>query len=428
MIRLGHRVALGWVLAGLAAGAIAQTSGPSATASALTMRRLTLADAYALAAERSETLGIAVADWRAAEARYRQETAAQWPELSAAGSGLWREAGEDGGRASTYRAGVSAAYPIFNGFRTARLAAARDAEGEALSYDLARQRQLLYQDVADAFYQSLASMRELMALDEQAVALAQRVDELKRRIQLGRSRTAELLAAQTQSADVRIFQAQAAGVRDAALELVSFLTGLPAEELQLEDETALPELAQIGRYLSQTNARPDVLAEEARVREAAAETRAEEARRNVQVDVGGNLYAWSDPGDPGDWDVTLRASVPIFDHGRRRAGTAEKRQELRAAELQLSAAQRSADRDVRLAFREVRSALEQWAAVAEALRVATENVDTQTRDYAMGRANNLDVLAAVFQLHTLRRRAAALEMQAKAAAVHLLVAAGEPPA
>jgi outer membrane protein TolC len=78
-----------------------------------------LTTAYELALTKSESLQISAAEWRAAEALYRQAIGAMWPEVSAKGDAKWNPDSD------TRRAGVGASWTVFDGFRNARTADAR---------------------------------------------------------------------------------------------------------------------------------------------------------------------------------------------------------------------------------------------------------------------------------------------------------------
>jgi outer membrane protein len=386
---------------------------------------MNLTQAYDLAVERSETLKITEAEWRAAEARYREAVGAGWPEVRGAATANSQDVGGEARREDdTWRIGVGASWTLFNGFRTLRDAAARRAEGEAIRFDSARTRQLLYQDVADVFYLTLALEGEGKALEDQVGALTGRIEELDHRVRLGRSRKADLLSAQAQVSEARVETAQLEGQRAASLELLSFLTGKPAGELRPVDDTAMPTPAGVPRATEASPDRPDLLAGGKRVEAAEFDAKAARSERNVKADIGANVYAAGEDADAGDWDVVLRAELPLFDGGTRRARVAERDAQVEIRELRLAELRRTADRDVRFALERALSALAQWAALREALAVTSENYEIQRRDYELGRASNLDVLAALVQKHSLRRRDAVLEMQARAALVRLQVAAG----
>lgn len=385
---------------------------------------LTLDRAYTLALDRSETLKIGDAELRAAEARYRQAAGGFWPELRAEAGADLRDEASGERETEEYRAGLGATWTIFQGFRTLRSVAARKADGESLVFTQARDRELLYEDVADVLFQTIALRKEAAVLDEAIRALDERVAELERRVALGRSRRGDLLSAQAQAADYRIVAAQVRGLHDAAREMLAFLTGLPAAELNPADESPLPSSDTVARILGARGVRADIAAAEKSAEAARLDAKAEAGARNVTVSADGNLYVWRDPERDGDWDLAIRAELPLFDRGIRRADTAEKVAQADARDLRLAELRRVADRDTRMAVREFESLLEQWASLQDALRVAAENVDLQRADYDIGRANNLDVIAALIQQYGLQRRDAALSMQVRAALVRVQVAAG----
>jgi outer membrane protein len=380
---------------------------------------LTLPGAYRRTLERSEALQIGEAEWRAAEARYRRAIGGRWPEVRAEASALARESNDE---VAGIGAGVT--WTLFDGFRSLRDAEARRAEGEAVRFDTARARQLLYEDVASAYFEALARDGEDAALANEEAALEARVAELEMRLAVGRSRRAELLAARTQVADIRVEIAQARMLRDAARELLAFLTGLPADDLVLAPPDALPAAEQVAAVLAAEADRPDLLAAAKRIEAAQREVEGARAEQGVKVTADGNLYLWRDPADEDRWDLALRVELPLFDRGVREAAVAERLESVRVRELRLSELGRIATRDVRLALRETLGGLTQWSALQAALAVAEESWQQQQRDYELGRAGNIDVQVALAQLHSVRRREAVLAMRVRAALVRLQVAAG----
>lgn len=385
---------------------------------------LTLRDAYELALVQSEALQIGEAELRSAEARYRQATGGRWPELRAEAVADLRDEVSGDRESEEYGAGVGARWTIFQGFRTLRTVEARAAERDAAWLNQARLRELLYQDVADLFYQTVAQERELAVLADAKRALHERVAELERRVGLGRSRRAELLSAQVQTADLAITVEQARGARDAARELLAFLVGRAADSLDLRVGDPLPDQADLARVLEVPRTRADVAAAEKQAEAARLAARATAGDRQVKVTTDGNFYVWRDPDDEGDWDLVVRAEIPLFDRGARRAAVAEGLADAQARAWSLAELRRAADRDVRLAARAMESRLGQWVALQEALRVVRENYELQRGDYELGRSSNLDVLVALGQLYALQRQEAQLEMQVRAALVQVQVAVG----
>lgn len=389
---------------------------------------MTLVQAYERALERQESLQIGEAEMRAAQARYLAIAGSRWPELSAVAAGSAEEdTGDNRGEPTESFVGINARWTVFQGFRTVREGEALKAEERALGFDNERRRQLLLQDVADVFYQCLAYEDELAALADETDALLRQVEVTRERVKLGRSREADLLSARTQLANLQVTVAQIRGLLAASRELLAFLVGRPVNGVTLVDETSLPEPAGLEAALTAAANRPDALAAAARVQAAEQSLEAQQADRQPVVTAEANAYAWMDPDDDPAWDASIRASLPLFDKGVRRANEAERAEAVRISELRLDEVRRIASRDVRLATVELDSLLTQRNALFGALSVAEETVLLKNRDFELGRASQLDTLVAIAQWHNLRRRLASLDMLARAAAIRVHVAAGTAP-
>lgn len=380
---------------------------------------LNLTAAYEMAVAKSESLQISVAEWIAAEARYRQSLGTMWPEVSVKGDADWTDANDNS------RAGIGASWTVFDGFRTARSAAAKEAEGIALYHNVEHARLLLYEDVADVFYQTLSFKGQRAASQEQLKTLENRAAELERRVKLGRSKLSDLLTTSNQIAEICLTIEQLNQSYAATLELLAFMTGQPASGLQLMDQTPLPVIDDVDKYLAATATRPDIAAGEARVDASKLDMKAAKSDRAPKVTIDGNTYLLRDPQDQNEWDLVLRLEMPLFDRGMRSARVAETDQQLKISELRLAELRRSSELDVRQAYQSLFYELRQWSELQRAIGVASETLALLRKDYEFGRVNNLDVLSASVQLWGLRRREAALAHQLRADMIHLHVAAGK---
>ncbi|MCC7299741.1 MAG: TolC family protein [Verrucomicrobia bacterium] len=380
---------------------------------------INLSTAYELALAKSESLQISVAEWRAAEARYRQAIGAVWPEVSAKGDTKWNPDSD------SRRAGVSASWIVFDGFRNARAANARQADSLARSLDTEHARLLLYEDVADVFYQIRSFQNQRESAQEQIKALESRAAELERRIKLGRSKQSDLLTTLSQIAEVKITIEQLNQSCAASLELLAFMTGQPASSLQVVDQTPLPAVDQVDKYLMAATGRSDIKAGEAGVEASRFDMQAAKSDRAPKVTLDGNSYLYRDPQTQNEWDIVLSVEIPLFDKGRRSARIAEASQQLRISELRLAELQRSSERDVRQAYQSLFYELKQWSELQAAIGVSSDTLALLQKDYELGRVNNLDVLSATVQYWALRRREAALANQLRADMIHLHVAAGK---
>jgi len=378
---------------------------------------LTLTRAYQLTLEQSEQLDISDAEIRAAEARFRQVAGGFWPEISADGTAELNDVS-----GIEYRIGLGARWAIFQGFRTIRDAEAARLTAESVRLDQQRYRELLYRDVADVFYLLLGLTRDLHVIDEEIKAFGSRIGELEDRVRVGRSRKSDLIASRAERAALNMERAQLEGLRHSSREMLSFLTGLSRDQINPVAEGDIPTGIHVPAGAK--GERADIEAASLEAKAAALEVKAASSKRLLNVSADGNVYMWQDPDDQDEWDLMIRAGVPLFDGGVRRGNIAEAVAEKEMREYRLAELRRVADRDIRVATDHLDSLLAQWKALSEALALAKENLAVQSADYAMGRASNLDVISAMVQDFNLQRRAISLEMQIRAALVHVQVAAG----
>ncbi|MFH0909447.1 MAG: TolC family protein [bacterium] len=387
-------------------------------------RPLDLRACYDLALGSSESIGIAASEWRAAEARYRQTRDTLAPAVSLlAGEELQND--RSGSESGQFAARLRAEQTLYSGFRLTRLAEARETEGRAAKLDETRSRELLYLDVSDAFHLNLLYESDLVVLHQLVEALEQLVAELEKRLELGRSRRADLLNAKTDLAEARVDEESTRGQFRAARELLAFLINRPADSIQLTETSPFPATPELETRLAAATLRADVLAGEARVEASQRDLAAARAERKPQVAAEGNVYLYEDPDQEQEWNVMLTFELPIFDEGVIRSRAQEKLAQVHISTLNLSAVRRRAESEVRNAYIAFTTAVAQRGRLDEAESSAAENYEVQKKDYELGRASQLDTLNALAQLQRLRRRQVAAEVAARASLVRLHVAAGE---
>ena len=395
---------------------------------------LALTECYERALAASEAPGMALAEWRAAEARHRQTRAALRPSLGLLLTERLQNERDRGGSVegesnttdlSQFDARVRAQHTLFSGFRLTRTADSARAEASALRLDSERLRELLYLDVSDAFHELLLRQRDLEVLAGLAAALGQSVTVLEQRVRIGRSRPADLLRAQTDLAEVRVEEETAKGLRESARELLGFLIGAPGADLVVHEPSPFPAQPELEARLAGLVSRKDVLAEEARLDATRLAAEAAAGERKPQVRAQADGFLLEEPDQQREWSVLLTLDLPLFDSGLIRARVDERRERTRVSELNLAAVRRRAGSEVRAAFIEFLAAAAQRARLGEAIAAARENHRVQEEDYQLGRASQLDALTALAQWHRLQRREAEAEIGARASLVRLHVAAGE---
>lgn len=396
------------------------------------VRTLTLNEAYQLALERSEGLGITREEIKIAEARYWQAVSTVLPQVDFLGSVRTQNnrGGSIGGdstgdRKDRWEGRLRITQTIFSGFREINTAAAQRADQRSLAATLERQRQLLYLDVSDLYHQVTTLEEDQRALGEILAALREREKELTERVALGRSRRSELLAAETERADAEATLESLKGLTGAARELFAFLIGVPTHQFQLAARPPLAAADQLEAYLWHSGTRPDIQAAGEDV--TAARRRADAARGEFAPTIQGqfNWLALEEPERDQEWNIVVTMEIPLFDGGLRAARLKERQAETRARVLNLDRVRRLADHEVRVAYNNFTSAAAQAVRLRAAERTAQASYEAQKEDYTLGRASNLDVLNALLRWKELIRRRIAAESQTHSTLVALQVAAGQ---
>jgi len=395
------------------------------------VRTLGLNEAYGLALQRSEGLGITREEIKIAEARYWQAVSAVLPQVDFLGSvrtqnNAGGSIGGDstGARKDRWEGRLRITQTLFSGFREFNTSAALKADQRALAASLERSRQLLYLDVSDLYYQVTTVEEDKAALEEILGALRQRQQELTERVSLGRSRKSELLAAETELADTQATLESLHGLLGAARELFAFLIGVPSHLYQLAPRPPLGVADKLESYLWNSGTRPDIQA--ASESATAARRRTDAARGEFAPTIGGqfNWLALEDPERDQEWNIIVTMEVPVFDGGLRIAQLNERKAAARASVLNLDRARRLADNEVRVAYNNFTSAAAQAVRLRTAEATARASYQAQQEDYSLGRASNLDVLTSLLRWKELARRRIAAESQTHATLVALQVAAG----
>ena len=391
-----------------------------------------LPECYGLALNQSEALKIDRARIEAAEARYRQALSAIYPQGDLYLLEVLRDtASSTRGdtrvtpRRDRFESGIAVSQILFTGFRELLIAEATEAEATALGYERKRREETLYGDVAALFFQVLLFEGDIVELEETARTLRARIEELKGRAAIGKSRESEVLEARADLSATEASIEQSRGLVNVSKETLAFLTGVPARGLVLEQEVAEVKLAPVEGYLEVPEVRPDLQATVARIAGQASLVKARRRERWPTVSLDGTLYGPESPSSEEDWDVLFRLSVPVLDGGRISARVAEEEALLRALELRLAEQDRSREREIRRSFAAVSAGLAEVARLRTSVRDAEAALRAQRQDYELGVVSNLQVLDSIRQLREARRRLLATKFTLQRNHAELMVATGE---
>jgi len=400
---------------------------------------LDLQTCFQLTAIRDDSLKISLEDIEIARAQLSQSIAALWPTFTAtnqqqflhyrnpaaAGFSILGNSTISGNRNYTSQSNVNMSYTVFNGGQNWNAVGASSATVAAKRQTLARSYQTIYQDVAQAFYNVLQYEGDMVIQADLIDALKARVDDLKDRVNLGRSRPSELLQAQTDLANSKVTYEQQRGSLNAAKETVAFYIGIPSSKFKLKETQKFPSAAQLESYLQQSGTRPDVLSQLESLRQAERNLSVVQGQLWPTITANGNFLASQDPtSNDIDATMTLEASMPIFDGGLIIGQIHQNKELVRQSRLNVEQLQRTADQDTRTAYVNFNASIAQVVVLREAAMLAAKNFEAQVDDYRRGVVNNLDVLTALQDYQTARIQLHNANMQARLDLINLHVAAG----
>lgn len=332
-------------------------------------------------------------------------------------------------KADQWYARFTLSQPIFHGLSEfAAYRSVKAKERSAIQGEL-QGRLNLYSDVASSFYGLLAAEKDLEDVKVLLDLTEKRVSDIKSRTRIGRSRKGDLLSAEAQSLSLNAQFNSATLALDAAKEQFLLVTGI-APETPLADDGKLPQETKfvLADLLKELEKRPDIQSAKEEYNAADEGVSAAFGTHLPSIDFAGNYYLLrTGVLENVKWDFGIVASIPIFNGGITQSTVRENVEIRKTKELQLEYTKRAAVKDLKLAFQNYQSLLQQNAAYEKAYEFADANYKEQNRDYKNGLVNNLDVLTALNSLQETKRSKNKTFYQAKVAYRQLLAATGKTP-
>jgi outer membrane protein TolC len=358
--------------------------------------RLSVEEAVSRALEHAPELEARRAERRAAEAGVGQAEAARRPQLDLFGSYTRRSDVPElsvnlpgqpprtifNNVPDNYMLRAEARVPLYTGERLPELEQAARREAEARREDLAAGRGDIALETRRAYWNLVTARENVRVLAAAVESFDAHLEDARNRERFGLAARNEVLAVKVERERARLARMDAergAAVIEADL---ARLTGLPpgtriepAARLDPPHREAAAGEGLEGLVGEALQARPEIAALRQRVRGAERRLAAERAGRRPSVEaVAGYDYAnpnrqvlpveeaWEDT-----WDVSVRASLNVWDGGRTDEAVARARAEQAAFEARLRGLKEGVRQEVTARRQELRTAL-------DAIAVAEENV------------------------------------------------------
>lgn len=363
---------------------------------------LTVQQIFEAAKQKNEDLAIQSENVTQSEERYKQTRGGVLPKVSGSLSYLWQDqttAPTGNTNTAKYQPThkLTASQALFRGFREFK--GLSQAKHEIRNQEeLRKQAEYeLFKAVTAQAYNILALQKDHDFLSEQMKLYDERVKDLNRYVNLGRTRPSEVLTVRTNRSLLESQVEQASTQLVAARESLTAITGLPSDT-PIEDspDPAVSALKPLDYYISRRDQRPDVRANEEALIATEKAVGVAKGSHLPSVDLNYNHYLERTGSlREVEWDAQLLVTVPIFEGGATQARVREVSSIENQARLLLTQAQREADTEIRAVHAAVASGFRQLGQLNETVSLARQSFERERRDYRNGLVTNLEVLSAL---------------------------------
>jgi outer membrane protein len=396
----------------------------------------TLEDCFRYARTRSEILAIADEEIRKTTAQFLQAAGEAFGDVNFVMNSTYQETQKARSESSGVGGTLTSRHrrerkfvitqPLFQGFKSVGALAGAGSTRKARRQERLRAEQLLFLEVAAAFFDLLSKEKELEIIRGIHRLLAERVAELRGREKIGRSRLSEVVTARTRMKTLQAELARLHGELAIARHRLYFLTGLPLESSELKDaEVNFEEKKPLEAFVTAADNRPDIEAAHQAMKTAAQSVVVAQSELWPEISLENNLYEKREGFQSGiDYDLLLKIDVPLAKGGATLGKVKEAKSEWKKAKLVYRLAKREADFQIREAYEVWQASIREYRALELALKGTEENYRLQRDEYKRNLVSNLDVLEALESLIETRREASRLLYETKQNYWRLKIATG----
>ena len=334
-----------------------------------------------------------------------------YPTLSIRGTYLKQEKFDD-----QKTLGLNLTTSLYNGGRDRQLIKNAEASIKIAENQKQLDRVSLYMDVIDTYYTYLINLNDIKNLELLKKQSQERADEIRRRLQIGKSRRGELLQAEAQlaSVDAQTFDGQ--GLLKESEARFYILTGLEKKQmmdLKFDDKISEKKLDE---YIEMAMAREDFQNKRLEIQQFEGDVKISKGRYLPTLDLLSNYYAIKEGGSTSsrnsDWDVGLNLTIPLYEGGVSQAFVRESVAKAQSARYQLSDYQKMVTMEVTARYEMFHRYYDQIKAFDSALEKAKRSYDETLKDYRLGLVTNLDVLSSLNLYLNSKRSAEKTRIQA----------------
>ncbi len=259
-------------------------------------------------------------------------------------------------------------------------------------------RLTLYNELIDAYYNFLLNVSENKNLDLLKKQSSERVGEIRKRVQIGRSRRGELLQAEAQlaSADAQVTNAQ--GLYKQSLEKLKLLTGLSEAQLSEAVLEAQSEIKSLEEYNKLALSREDVANKKLEIEKLDRALSISKSHFMPKIDLTSNYFVFKEGSTSyknANWDVGVSLAIPLYEGGSAQSQVRIDVEKKLTSTYQLNDLERKVLVDLSARYEAYKRYSDQIKPFEQAYDLAQKSFEETKRDYRLGLVTNLDVLTAL---------------------------------
>ncbi len=387
-----------------------------------------LFDLYALAVRNTEKMKIESENVVQAEARRDQAIGSFFPKISLRATKALP--GNDHGQnfSPGFRTGVLlyGRQPIITGLDEWSRLKGTKHDIRLRSYTLCYTATRLLYDIAYGYYNVLQIGTSLESRNEVLKLYTKNLQELQRRVGLGKSRQSEVLRTRSQIYKIEAEIRSLTNELERARLLLATLTGVPMEGREIRGIADIPAPADIrAKVKALVDARWDIRAASEEVKYSEAQLLAAKGGHLPSLYLEGAYRIYQPNATGPDYYFGLGAEIPIFSGGIVSAKIRESESALRQSELRLKNARRTAEQDIVDSYQSWETSGQEEEAYRRAYLAARENYQTSLNDYRYNLVTILDVITSLTSLQSAQDDYARIMLQHKLNRVRLGIATSE---
>lgn len=275
---------------------------------------------------------------------------------------------------------------------------------ESSQYEQQKTQFDLLNEVVKSFVEVQYYEVELKLRQEIQKLSIDRVNFLKERVRIGRSRRSELVSAEAQLASAQSDLDEAKTLLLTSREQLSFLTGQEVNIAILPIKNNI-KIKTIDDYLTKLSTSPNLQFEKLKVDLIKEDLNIAKSGHWPSLDLKGNYYLdRNGTTSQSDWGVTLSFTLPLFESGKTSSNIDQASYTLSAAESTYRYVNQQLERDVRTLYDSIKLSEDQVKSFSTSVELNQKNYQLQLKEYGLGLVTNLEVLQTLGQYNQSRSR------------------------